>query len=104
MCRLPSKETEHKRWLAAILGDNTPDSKDTFCTKDKSSGHNCSKFSFTLNVDLCEVIDKLPKIKADLSSDIKMGLVYVSGYVSCYDDDFDDTHFLYLKYGSFLIT
>ena len=33
-----------------------------------------------------------------------MGLVYVSGYVSRYDDDFDDTHFLYLKYGSFLVT
>ena len=47
------------------------------------------------------MIDKLPKIEADLSSDIKMGLVYVSRF----DDDFDDTHFLYLKYlkyGSFL--
>ena len=31
-----------------------------------------------------------------------MCLVDVSGYVSRYDDDFDDTHFLYLKYGSFL--
>ena len=74
---------------------------DIFYTKDKSSSHNCSKCFFTLNVDLCEVIDKLPKIEADLSSDIKMSLVYVSGYVSRYDDDFDDTHFLYLKYGSF---
>ena len=88
MFRLTSKETERKRRLAAIPRDNTPDSKDTFCTKDKSN-HNCSKFSFTLNVDLCEVIDKLSKIEADLSSDIKMGLVYVSGYVSRYDDDFD---------------
>ena len=104
MCRLSSKETEHKRWLAAIPRDNTPDSKDTFCTKDKSSSHNCSKFSFTLNVVLCEMIDKLPKIEADLSSDIKMDLVYVSGYVPCYNDDFDDMHFLYLKYGSLLMT
>ena len=31
-----------------------------------------------------------------------MGLVYMSSYVSQYNDDFDDTHFLYLKYGSFL--
>ena len=75
---------------------------DIFYTKDKSSSHNCSKCSFLLNVDLCEVIDKFPKIEADLSSDIKMGLVYVSGYVSRYDDDFYDAHFLYLKYGSFL--
>ena len=68
MCRLPSKETEHKRWLAAIPRDNTSDSdsKDTFCTKNKSSSHNCSKFSFTLNAVLYEVIDKLPKIEADL--------------------------------------
>ena len=94
MCRLPSKETEHKRWLAATPRDNTPDSKDTFCTKNKSSSHNYTKFSFTLNVVLCEVIDKLPKIEADLSSDNKMDLVYVSGYVSRYDDDFDDKHFL----------
>ena len=29
MFRLPSEEIEHKRWLAAIPRDSTPDSKDT---------------------------------------------------------------------------
>ena len=69
---------------------------------DKCNGHKCFKCSFTPNANSCELIDKLPQIEADLPSGIKMGLVYVSGYVSRYDDDFDVTHFIYLEYGSFL--
>ena len=63
---------------------------------------NDQKCSFTPNANVCELMEILPQIEADLSSDIKMGLVYVSGCVSRYDDDFDDTLFIYLEHRSFL--
>ena len=42
----------------------------------------------------------LPKFEADLSIDLKMSLVYVSGCVSPCNDVLDSTYCIYVKYGS----
>ena len=80
--------------LLQLLG-NTNDIKD--CE------HACSKCSFILSQELCNLFNKLPELEDSLANDVKESLLYVAGYVVRRDSDdhVEDTFSYYDKYGDF---
>ena len=65
------------------------------------SGHSCDKCGYLLSEEACEVFDMLPELEKSLSQDVKSTLTYIAGYIVRKDENLDDTHFYFEKYGDF---
>ena len=65
-------------------------------------GHSCKKCSYLLNGEqVTDVFHNLSSMEENISREVKMTSVYISGYVARKDSDYDDT-FLYLEqYGKY---
>lgn len=64
-------------------------------------GHSCSKCGFLLTEEMCEVFHNLTQLEETLDVNTKMALVYIAGYIVRNDNEIDDSHEYYEKYGSF---
>ena len=52
---------------------------------------------------LCDIIESLPSIEPNLSKDVKISLVYISGNVVRHDpEDTEDTFTIHFLYGAYL--
>ena len=70
---------------------------------DEDIGHKCDKCLYVLDSEKCDVFDALVHLENSVSTDVKMALVYIAGYVTRKDDpNIDDTQYYYQKFGSFL--
>ena len=70
---------------------------------DTSPGHSCEKRSYGLDEAGCSVADNLPELKDNLSDEVRMSLVYISGYVSKSSGlEDEDTSFYFQMHGSYL--
>ena len=70
-------------------------------------GHHCSKCGYWMDEKVYEVFDNLPQLEDRISTDNKMSLVHVAGYVTrkdlAVDEDelLETTTFYYQKYGKY---
>lgn len=74
----------------------------SFALEATNSSHSCDKCAYNLDEQFCEIFDNLPSLENSVNVDVKMALVYVSGYVVKNKKATDDTFFYYEKYGDFL--
>ena len=69
---------------------------------DTSPGHSCEKCCYVLDEAGCSVADNLPELENNLSDEVRMSLVYISGYVFKSSGlEEEDTSFYFQKHGSY---